>query len=300
MPSVNCTKTYMRCLGISGNQTIKVRGVNATSAYKTVFGVRYHEKLECHIEEMKECRSLWQRLRLNPDARLEESSKDEFDLEVDDSEPLVPPVVDYWEDVQWENLNCSAVGFNQGTSGTPTSKETNTRKCLDDSGSPTRTLAPNEVLEEALTAPLDEKVRKVFSVVHAALHYAVVEIDLECKTILVWDGLSYDLTTWTSNMTNILKRTRLVHLDAETTFWSKPDPHRRLLLRVDGKDTWTVKSDRLVQQQDSDNCGPIACLKLWKVFCPEGVDMASLTVEDYLNAVVDKCNVLIEKTSPSS
>ncbi|KAG7373103.1 hypothetical protein IV203_033827 [Nitzschia inconspicua] len=74
---------------------------------------------------------------------------------------------------------------------------------------------PNKVMEEALTAPLNEKVRKAFSVVHAALHYAVLEIDVECQTILVWNGLSYDLTTWTSRMTNILKRTRLVHLEMQ-------------------------------------------------------------------------------------
>ncbi|KAG7360706.1 hypothetical protein IV203_035805 [Nitzschia inconspicua] len=100
--TTNWTKLMGHLMGCLNSH--EVRGVNATSAYETVFGVKYHEKLECHIEEMKGCRSLRQRLRLNPDARLEESSKEEFDLEIDDSEPLVPPVVDYWEDVQWENL----------------------------------------------------------------------------------------------------------------------------------------------------------------------------------------------------
>ncbi|KAG7357194.1 hypothetical protein IV203_001882 [Nitzschia inconspicua] len=42
------------------------------------------------------------------------------------------------------------------------------------------------------------------------------------------------------------------------------------------------------------NCGPIACLKLWTVFCAQEVDMDSLMVGDYRNTVVDKCNVLIQ------
>ncbi|KAG7357193.1 hypothetical protein IV203_001881 [Nitzschia inconspicua] len=77
---------------------------------------------------------------------------------------------------------------------------------------------PNEKLEEELTAPLGKNVRKILSVVHAERHYAVLEMDVEQQTILVCDGLTFDLTTWTAHITNISKRTRLIDIYAGTTY----------------------------------------------------------------------------------
>ncbi|KAG7369994.1 plant transposon protein [Nitzschia inconspicua] len=278
----------------------EVRGVNATSAYATVFGVSYHEKLECHIEEMKGCRSLRQRLRLNPDARLEESSKEEFDLEMDDSEPLVPPVVDYWEDVQWENL--IQVKKECVHSSLVDTQQREPLTAIQMSSLQTETNAMNPppmhpVAEhgEAVTPAKAVTSVQLVSIKEPAVHPPVKK-QRETNTRKRLDDSGCTFPT--------LKCGKCTHKNQQVALCigdnvyncglREPEPWR-LLLRVDGKDTWTVKSDRLVRQKDSDNCGPIACLKIWKVFCPEEVDMASLTVNDYRNAMVDKCNVLIEK-----
>ncbi|KAG7358539.1 integrase core domain containing protein [Nitzschia inconspicua] len=62
----------------------ELRGANDTSAYETVFGVPYHENLLCHIDEMRRCTTLEQRVRINPDPRFEASLREEFYIDGDD------------------------------------------------------------------------------------------------------------------------------------------------------------------------------------------------------------------------
>ncbi len=40
-------------------------------SYEAVFGQKYHTQLKCYISEMRECGSIFQRLKLSPDERLE-------------------------------------------------------------------------------------------------------------------------------------------------------------------------------------------------------------------------------------
>ncbi len=40
-------------------------------SYKAVFGQKYHPQLKCNMSEMRECWSIFQRLQLSPDERLE-------------------------------------------------------------------------------------------------------------------------------------------------------------------------------------------------------------------------------------
>jgi hypothetical protein len=43
----------------------------SVSSYEAVFGQRFHPQLKCKREEMRQCRSIFQRLKLSPDERLE-------------------------------------------------------------------------------------------------------------------------------------------------------------------------------------------------------------------------------------
>ena len=43
----------------------------SVSSYEAVFGQRFHPQLKCKQEEMRQCRSIFQRLKLSPDERLE-------------------------------------------------------------------------------------------------------------------------------------------------------------------------------------------------------------------------------------
>ncbi|KAG7366216.1 hypothetical protein IV203_028886 [Nitzschia inconspicua] len=70
---------------LMGVNSHEVRSATATSAYETIFGVHYHEKLKCHIGEMKPCKTLTERLRPNPDPRLEATLKEIFLLDDDEA-----------------------------------------------------------------------------------------------------------------------------------------------------------------------------------------------------------------------
>jgi hypothetical protein len=47
------------------------RREHSVSSYEAVFGQKYHPQLKCNMYEMRECPSIFQRLKLSPDERLE-------------------------------------------------------------------------------------------------------------------------------------------------------------------------------------------------------------------------------------
>ncbi len=55
------------------------------SNYEAVFGQKYHLTLKCSLAEMRECRSISQRIWLSPDERLEKyvQENDIVDIEFD-------------------------------------------------------------------------------------------------------------------------------------------------------------------------------------------------------------------------
>ncbi|KAG7348784.1 hypothetical protein IV203_011381 [Nitzschia inconspicua] len=95
-------------------------------------------------------------------------------------------------------------------------------------------------------------------------HYAVLEIDRKKRRVFVFDGLPLPLQTWNRHIVNVLQRTNLVPLDASIRFVKQS----KLYLCVDGVPDLTIESTNLVPQKDGYNCGPIACLKVWKTFTP--------------------------------
>jgi hypothetical protein len=61
---------------------------NSVSSYEAVFGQKYHPQLKCNISDMRECKSIFQRLKLSPNERLETYVREhdivDIDLEVTD------------------------------------------------------------------------------------------------------------------------------------------------------------------------------------------------------------------------
>ena len=57
-----------------------------TSSYEAVFGQRYHPVLLCTVDEMCDCSSIYQHLRLSPDERLEKYVKDYDIVDFDDAD----------------------------------------------------------------------------------------------------------------------------------------------------------------------------------------------------------------------
>ncbi len=56
-------------------------------------------------------------------------------------------------------------------------------------------------------------VTRLVSVIHESLHYAVLEIDIPRKCIVIFDGLNRDMLQWIHHVVSSLKRARLIGAD---------------------------------------------------------------------------------------
>ena len=79
---VNWTNLLGQIMAVCNSQT-GTRSLN-TSSYEAVFGQRYHPVLRCSVAEMRDCVSIFQRLKLTPDERLEKYVKDHDIVDIDD------------------------------------------------------------------------------------------------------------------------------------------------------------------------------------------------------------------------
>jgi len=111
----------------------------------------------------------------------------------------------------------------------------------------------------------------VVTVARKGGHFAVLELDLEFKTVFVTDGLSRPLESWKQHWEWILSRLAV------------PEG-------VKGGDWMTLKCEKGVPKQvDGHNCGPLACARLWNIFSLGGCDVEALYSAGTLRkAVVDE------------
>jgi hypothetical protein len=129
--------------------------------------------------------------------------------------------------------------------------------------------------------------KTIVGIFHSRDHYAVANID-HCKsrTITIYDGLYWDLTTWMDNIEQLLKKCRLVDLNAVSIEVIGDSPtkfivpgHRRGKEMVNGliiifeQVTWRVIRGDFLTQTDGFNCGPIACLNVMELF--QRIDLES-------------------------
>ncbi len=61
---------------------------NSVSSYEAVFGQKYHQHLQCNLSEMRECKLIFQRLKLSPNERLQTYVREHsiVDIEVQDTD----------------------------------------------------------------------------------------------------------------------------------------------------------------------------------------------------------------------
>ena len=81
---VNWTNLLGEIMAVCNSQT----GMKSlsTSSYEAVFGQRYHPVLQSTVTEMRDCVSIFQRLELSPDKRLEKYVKDHDIVDIDDAD----------------------------------------------------------------------------------------------------------------------------------------------------------------------------------------------------------------------
>ncbi|KAG7341806.1 integrase core domain containing protein [Nitzschia inconspicua] len=268
--------------GINGH---KVRGKNATSANENVFGMPLHEPLECDPALLRQCFTVRERLNLLPDPEFEASLQEYYIIDGEfESDGFVYPI-----------LPCEVCTFHSKQVQLCVGNKAYEKKILSpepwwdtafiasfaailahDTHNPgllyIHCQFPKSVISKKEVHVIDEE-RTVLSVLHGAMHYVVLELDILERTVWICDGRKYPLLTWANHITNILKRTALLDLNVEPDYGTKSDPCSQSFLKVNGEQEWTIKSDTLVLQPDVVNCGPIACMKLWTMFQPGEVDV---------------------------
>ena len=83
---VNWTNLLGQIMAVCNSQT-GMKSLN-TSSYESVFGQRYHPILRCTVAEMRNCSSIFQRLKLSPDDRLEKYVKEHDIVDIDHPDGL--------------------------------------------------------------------------------------------------------------------------------------------------------------------------------------------------------------------
>jgi hypothetical protein len=83
---VNWTKLLEQVMAVCNSHSGRQK--HNVSSYEAVFGQKYHPQVKCNMSEMCECRSIFQRLKLSPDERLETYVQQHniVDIELDHAE----------------------------------------------------------------------------------------------------------------------------------------------------------------------------------------------------------------------
>ena len=105
----------------------------------------------------------------------------------------------------------------------------------------------------------------------SASHFAVLDFDIHLSTVTVFDGLNYKIDAWQHHVVHTLKEYGLVDVrDVPRFVYSAQavrSEKRQTLNITFGNGARRIMSNTLfVQQRDTHNCGPIACLKVMEMF----------------------------------
>jgi hypothetical protein len=124
-------------------------------------------------------------------------------------------------------------------------------------------------------------VKHIVAVMHTQLHYAVMEVTIDTKTIKIFDGLHWELLDWKDHVIRAMRNCMLVDpcvIPSSVQF--HPDPavyqivgrSRKPQEYVNGYDIIiAMQKGRLergffLHQSDGNICGPIACMKIMELF----------------------------------
>ena len=122
---------------------------------------------------------------------------------------------------------------------------------------------------------LPEQVTKVITVMHHSKkrHYALLEIDLPKKYVVVWDGwiVKGKTVDFNKHIQFVLQKWGIVTDFSTGVVWDKKTIHQSLPNRAIPATTETpyeIITCAEVPQNNTTECGPIACCHAWKVIDP--------------------------------
>jgi hypothetical protein len=154
---------------------------------------------------------------------------------------------------------------------------------------------PNQILQEGECKALPDNVTKVAAVMHDRDHYAVMEIDIPVKKVVIFDGFYKDLEKWMDHVVSGMKQCMLLGLN--DTFRHMPNepsvsnvggsrrPQKAIhgYLLLFGLEEWRLVRGNFVKQVDTFNCGPNACLKILEIY--------NLTTLYEVNLACNTCSI---------
>jgi hypothetical protein len=124
-------------------------------------------------------------------------------------------------------------------------------------------------------------VKCIVAVMHTKLHYAVMEITIDTKTIKIFDGLHWPLFDWKDHNIRAIRKCMLVdpfvvpspaQFNADTAVYEIVGRSRKPKEWVNGYDIiiamqkWQQERGYFHHQLDGNNCGPFACMKIMELF----------------------------------
>ncbi len=147
---------------------------------------------------------------------------------------------------------------------------------------------------------------------HTKLHYAVMEITIDTKTIKIFDGLHWDLLDWKDHVIRAMRKCMLVDLfvvpssaqfNTETAVYEIVGCSRKPKECVNGYDIiiamqkWQLERGYFLHQSDGNNCGPIACIKIMELFHEIDVEEAREVYKkkNIRRFVMDEWDRLVER-----
>ncbi len=128
---------------------------------------------------------------------------------------------------------------------------------------------------------LPSSVKCIVAVMHTKLHYVVMEITIDTKTIKIFDGLHWPLLDWKDHVIRAMRKCMLVdpfvvpssaQFNADTAVYEIVGRSRKPKECVNGYDIiiamqkWQLQQGYFLHQLHGNNCGPIACIKIMELF----------------------------------
>jgi hypothetical protein len=149
---------------------------------------------------------------------------------------------------------------------------------------------------------------------HTKLHYVVMEITIDTKTIKIFDGLYWPLLDWKDHVIRAIRKCMLVdpfvvpssaQFNADTAVYEIVGCSRKPKKCVKGYDIilamqkWQLERGYFLHQSDGNNCGPIACMKIMELFHAFNVEEGHEVYENknFFRLVMAEWDRLVEHCS---
>jgi hypothetical protein len=137
---------------------------------------------------------------------------------------------------------------------------------------------PNQILQEGEYMALPDHETKVVAVMHDRDHYAMMEIDIPVKKVVIFNGLYKEINKWMDHAISGMKQCMLLGLNdalhhranepSVSNVGSSRHPQKAIhgYSLFLGLEEWRLERGEFIEQVDMFNCGPIACMKILEIY----------------------------------